>query len=78
MSSTPVDDTPPDEAQPVRSPCIKVCVLDADGMCVGCGRRIDEIAGWAELTAQQQRSICERAAHRLSQSAGSVGQGPRL
>ena len=76
MSSAPVDHTPQDDAQPVPSPCVKVCVLDAGGMCVGCGRRIEEIAGWAELTAQQQRSICERAAHRLSQSAGSVSQQP--
>ena len=65
MSSGPIDDTKPDQA-PVQSPCVKVCVLDAQGVCVGCGRRIEEIAAWAQLTAEQQRSICEQAARRLA------------
>jgi uncharacterized protein len=65
MSSAPIDHTQPHQAQPVHSPCIKVCVLDAGGVCVGCGRRIEEIAGWSQWTAEQQRSICELAAARL-------------
>jgi len=68
MASASIGDTAND-AQSVRSPCIKVCVLDAQGMCLGCGRRIEEIAGWAQLTVEQQRSICEHAARRLMASA---------
>jgi predicted Fe-S protein YdhL (DUF1289 family) len=39
------------ETVPVRrieSPCINICVMDdATGWCAGCGRTIDEIAGWS-------------------------------
>ena len=33
-----------------ESPCIHVCTIDApSGLCVGCWRTLDEIAGWAQL-----------------------------
>ena len=38
------------EPRPV-SPCINVCVLDAQPVCTGCGRTIDEIARWAQMSA---------------------------
>jgi uncharacterized protein len=31
----------------VLSPCIGVCELRADGLCAGCLRNTDEIAGWS-------------------------------
>nr|WP_299645950.1 DUF1289 domain-containing protein [Sphingomonas bacterium] len=32
------------------SPCVGVCVIeDASGWCEGCGRTIDEIAGWIAM-----------------------------
>ena len=38
-------------ADPRVSPCTGVCVLDADGgVCSGCARTGQEIAGWAEAT----------------------------
>lgn len=43
------------------SPCIAVCRLDArTGRCVGCGRSIDEIAEWPNLTEAQRRAIADR------------------
>lgn len=33
----------------IASPCIDVCQMDtASGLCRGCFRTIDEIAGWAQ------------------------------
>ncbi|MGZ9410804.1 MAG: DUF1289 domain-containing protein [Methylocystis sp.] len=32
----------------VDSPCIKICELNGDGVCVGCGRTRAEIAGWID------------------------------
>ncbi|MBM0108636.1 DUF1289 domain-containing protein [Steroidobacter sp. S1-65] len=49
---------------PVASPCIKVCVLDARNVCVGCGRTIDEITQWSRLTEEQQRQVVDRARQR--------------
>jgi uncharacterized protein len=42
----------------VRSPCISVCVMDADGaLCLGCFRTLDEIAAWGALDADAKRRI---------------------
>ena len=40
-----------------QSPCIKVCVLDSAGRCTGCLRTLDEIAGWASMSAEAQWSV---------------------
>ena len=42
----------------LESPCIKVCTLDpATGLCVGCLRTIDEIAGWVAFTDDERTAI---------------------
>ena len=39
----------------MTSPCIGICQMDdASGSCIGCGRTIDEIAGWSGATEQQR------------------------
>ena len=44
---------------PVASPCNAVCRMDPlSGLCLGCSRTLDEIAGWSRMTdADKQRSI---------------------
>jgi predicted Fe-S protein YdhL (DUF1289 family) len=44
-------------AQRPASPCINVCALDATGLCAGCLRTIEEIAGWSAMSAEEQRSL---------------------
>ncbi|HWB44827.1 MAG TPA: DUF1289 domain-containing protein [Hyphomicrobiaceae bacterium] len=40
------------------SPCINVCVIDAvTGLCAGCGRSLEEIAGWRDMTEAQRDRI---------------------
>ncbi|HEY8277106.1 MAG TPA: DUF1289 domain-containing protein [Methyloceanibacter sp.] len=42
----------------METPCIDICTIDeANGLCKGCYRTIDEIAGWASMTAEQHRAI---------------------
>jgi predicted Fe-S protein YdhL (DUF1289 family) len=32
--------------------------MDAgSGLCIGCGRTLDEIAGWADMGAEERRAI---------------------
>ncbi len=50
-----------DELRPA-SPCIQVCVLDAAARCTGCGRTIDEIARWSQMSAQEQWAVVMRLA----------------
>jgi predicted Fe-S protein YdhL (DUF1289 family) len=47
--------TPPDA---VASPCISVCVmLPEAGVCAGCFRTLDEIAGWSTLDVPGRRAV---------------------
>jgi predicted Fe-S protein YdhL (DUF1289 family) len=44
----------------VPSPCVDICRLDAQGLCVGCRRTIDEIMEWPRATETRRRAIlCE-------------------
>lgn len=56
---------PPNTESPVMSPCIGVCRIDPDsGWCVGCLRRLDEIAAWATLDDAARREVLARVAVR--------------
>jgi len=50
--------TPP---APIKTPCIKVCVVDGEsGLCLGCYRRLNEVATWTRLTdAERDRILAE-------------------
>jgi predicted Fe-S protein YdhL (DUF1289 family) len=42
----------------IETPCISICTLDpALGLCVGCGRALDEIARWISLTDSERAQI---------------------
>jgi predicted Fe-S protein YdhL (DUF1289 family) len=42
----------------MQSPCINVCVIDASTeLCAGCGRSLDEIAGWRGMTEAERGRI---------------------
>lgn len=45
------------EAPPAESPCVKICVIEADGLCVGCARTLDEIARWQQMTPAQRQEV---------------------
>ena len=50
----------------IRSPCIKVCVMDpARNICVGCGRTLNEIARWGSMTDEERDRIMAALAARL-------------
>jgi predicted Fe-S protein YdhL (DUF1289 family) len=44
-----------------ESPCIKVCVMDAERRyCAGCFRTLDEIASWGEMSEAERAAVVER------------------
>ena len=50
----------------LETPCVNVCLLDCEfGLCVGCGRTIDEIASWASLSDGERRAIMAALPARL-------------
>ncbi len=49
---------------PPNSPCINVCSLDDQDICLGCARSRDEIAGWIRMSAEQQWAVVRAAEQR--------------
>lgn len=43
--------------QPVTSPCIGICQLGDDGLCVGCLRTGDEIGRWLGMGASEREHL---------------------
>jgi predicted Fe-S protein YdhL (DUF1289 family) len=39
------------------SPCIDICRLDSQGLCVGCRRTLDEITEWPGASEARRREI---------------------
>jgi len=60
----------------VDSPCNKICQLNADDVCVGCGRERREIGAWTQLAEAEKRKVVERARARLEAVAGKKPAGP--
>jgi len=53
------------DATEVPSPCISICVIDEPtGLCAGCYRTLDEIAGWIDLSAAERRAVVANLALR--------------
>lgn len=63
--NTVADDT-------VRSPCISVCALDAEDICVGCYRSAEEITLWTSLDNGAKRETIRRAAERAKKANGGL------
>jgi len=50
----------------IETPCVKICTLDARiGLCLGCGRTIDEIACWASMSASERAQVMLKLPDRL-------------
>jgi predicted Fe-S protein YdhL (DUF1289 family) len=49
---------------PAASPCIDVCRLDDQGLCVGCRRSLDEIAEWSRASEARRREILRQLPQR--------------
>ena len=63
---------------PVASPCTQVCRMDeGTGWCLGCARRLDEIAGWSSAPEAVQRRILALLPERRQQLLQlGLWQGP--
>jgi hypothetical protein len=52
---------------PIKTPCIKVCVVDGEsGLCLGCLRRLNEVAAWSRLTDEERDRILAELPDRRS------------
>jgi uncharacterized protein len=65
---------------PIESPCLRICSLDpASGLCMGCGRNLDEITHWIGLSNDERSRIMAELPQRLASlrasKTNSVKQG---
>jgi len=52
---------------PVSTPCIKVCIVSGEsGLCLGCGRTLQEIASWGGLEESRRKEIMAELPARLA------------
>ena len=53
--------------KPIATPCIKVCAVDGEsGLCLGCYRRLNEVAAWSRLTDAERDAILAELPDRRS------------
>jgi len=53
------------QEKPVASPCVSLCALDEDDLCVGCQRSADEIRRWGLMGNEERRDVLQRCSERL-------------
>jgi predicted Fe-S protein YdhL (DUF1289 family) len=59
----------------LASPCVRNCCLDDDNVCMGCGRKLDEIVAWGTASDADKAAILERSRGRLRARAMSPRAG---
>lgn len=55
----------------IASPCVSLCMLDREDICVGCHRSLVEIKAWMKLEDEEKRRVLDRCRHRAA--AGKTG-----
>jgi uncharacterized protein len=73
------DPDDPNTPGPAPSPCIGICSMDQEsGLCSGCLRTIDEIAGWGGASEQARRAVWREIARREAMlfANGAGGKTP--
>ena len=53
-----------DARKRVESPCIRMCCLDDEDVCLGCYRTLTEICGWSAASDEERLEILERCRER--------------
>lgn len=49
---------------PIPSPCVSVCALDDDDVCMGCYRTGEEITFWGRFNNEERRQVMKKVAER--------------
>ena len=49
---------------PLRSPCVSICALDENNVCLGCYRTGQEITDWGSMTNDQRREVMQLVGER--------------
>lgn len=53
-----------DNETPIPSPCVSICALDDNNLCMGCYRTGEEISQWGNLDNDERKKILKQVAER--------------
>lgn len=51
--------------QIIASPCVGICQLDRDKVCIGCYRTSEEITYWRMYTEEEREKALQKVAERI-------------
>lgn len=54
--------------KPISSPCVNICCLDDEDICLGCYRSSDEICQWGSMDSEARKEVLKKVAERESDS----------
>ncbi|WP_191485524.1 DUF1289 domain-containing protein [Pseudomonas sp. FEN] len=54
--------------RPLASPCVSVCALDEQDVCIGCQRTVEEITRWSRMDNAERREVLARCHGRAKAS----------
>jgi predicted Fe-S protein YdhL (DUF1289 family) len=54
------------------SPCILICTLDDEKRCLGCGRTLADISGWALMSATEQWAVIDELDARSRENDATI------
>ncbi|UTW08866.1 DUF1289 domain-containing protein [Pseudomonas benzenivorans] len=52
--------------RPVASPCVQICALDDEDICIGCQRNVAEITHWSRMDDGERRQVLQRCHERAA------------
>ena len=55
--SVQLQEPAPAREKPIKSPCVSICVLNEEDVCVGCYRTGNEISHWGSYSNQERRDV---------------------
>ena len=56
----------------VKSPCVAVCALDENDVCIGCYRTGQEITDWGEMDNEKKREVLKKVSERELASGNTL------
>lgn len=62
-----------------NSPCVKICVVDPlAGLCIGCGRTVEEISVWREMDEAERLACVAQLPARMAAARSRSARGGRV
>lgn len=55
----------------IKSPCMHLCCLDEQDVCIGCHRSVKEITAWSRMDYQQKKETMVKVVER-EQASGRI------